>query len=81
MYKFWHDYLKPKYGENAKRCYMDTDGLIVHVKTDNIYKDIAEDVETKLDTSNIEIDRLLPTGKSKKVIGLMKEELGGQMMK
>ena len=77
MYEFWYDYLKPKYGENAKRCFMDTDSFIVHVKTDDIYKDIAEDVETRFDTSNFEIDRPLPKGKNKKVIGLMKDELGG----
>ena len=45
MYKFCYDYVKPKYGENAKLCYMDTDSFIVDVKTDNIYKDIAEDVD------------------------------------
>ena len=54
MYEFWYDYVKPKYGENAKLCYMDTDSFIVHVKTDDIYKDIAEDVETRFDTSNYE---------------------------
>ena len=58
------DYIKPKYGENAKLCYMDIDSLIVHVKTD-IYKDIAEDVETRFDTSNFELDRPLPYGKNK----------------
>ena len=52
-------YVKPKYGENAKLCYMDTDSFIVHVKTDDIYKDIAEDVETRFDTSNFEIDHYL----------------------
>ena len=46
MYEFWYDYVKPKYGEKAKFCYMDTDSLIVYIKTDNIYKDIAKDVET-----------------------------------
>ena len=81
MYKFWYDYVKPKYGENAKLCSMDTDSFIVHVKIDDIYKDIAEDVETRFDTSNVEIDRPLPKGKNKKVIGLMKDELGGQIMK
>ena len=50
MYEFWHDYVKPKYGENEKLCYMDTDSFIVHVKTDNIYKEIAEDFETRFDT-------------------------------
>ena len=50
MYEFWYDYVKPKYGENGKLCYMDTGSLIVHVKTDDIYKDIAEDIETRFDT-------------------------------
>ena len=52
MYEFWYDYIKPKYGEKAKLCYMGTDSFIIHVKTDDIYKDIAEDVETRFDTSN-----------------------------
>ena len=50
IYKFWYDYVKPKHGKSAKLCYMDTDSFIVHVKTDNIYKNIAEDVETRFDT-------------------------------
>ena len=50
---------------------MDVDSFIIHVKTDDIYKDIAVDVETGLDTSK----------KKKKLIGLMKDELGGQIMK
>ena len=66
MYEFWYDYVKPKYGENAKLCYMDTDSFIAHVKTDDIYKDIAEDVETRSDTSNFAIGRPLPKEKSKK---------------
>ena len=81
MYDFWCDYIKPKYGEKAKLCYMDTDTFSFHIKTEDIYKDIAEDVEKIFDTSNYEIDRLLPMGKNKKVIGLMKDELGGQIMK
>ena len=60
--------MKPKYGENPKLC-NHTDSFIVHVKIDDIYKDIAKDVETRFDTSNFEIDRLLSKGKSKKVIG------------
>ena len=44
MYEFWYDYVKPKYGEKAKLCYMDTENFIVYLKTDSIYKDIAEDV-------------------------------------
>ena len=51
MYKFWYDYVKPKYFEKAKLCYMNI-GLIVYIKTDGIYKDIAEDAETRFYTSN-----------------------------
>ena len=53
----------------------------VHVKTDDTYKDIAEDVETKFDTSSFELGSPLPRGKSKKVIELMKDELGQKIMK
>ena len=81
MHRFWIGYVKPKIGENAKLCYVDTDSLVVHVKTDDIYKYIAEDVETRFDTSNFELDRPLPKLKNEKVIGLMKDQLGGQIMK
>ena len=80
MYEFWHDYVKAKHDEKAKLCYMDTDSLVVSIKIDDIYKDIAEDVENRFDTSNYELDRPLPKGKNKKVIGIMKDELGGNIM-
>ena len=54
--------------------------FIVYLKTDDIYKDNLEDVETRFDTSNYELDRPLPKGKNKKVIGLMKGELGGKIV-
>ena len=79
MYEFWYDYLKPKYGDNVKLCYMDTDSFIVHIKRKDFYKDIANDVKKRFDNQN-EVNRPLPTGKNKKVIGLMKDELGGQIM-
>ena len=66
MYEFCYDNVKPKYGEKAKLCYMDTDSFIVYIKTDDIYKDIAEDVKTRFDTSNYEFDRPLPKGQNKK---------------
>ena len=81
MHDFWYDYVKPKYGENAKLCYMDTDSFIVHVKTDDVFKDNGEDVEIRFDTSKFEMDKSLPKGKNKKVIRLMKGELGGKIMK
>ena len=49
MYEFWHDYVKPKYVEKVKLCYMDTDSFIVYIKTDDIYKDIAEDVRARFE--------------------------------
>ena len=45
MYEFWYDYIKPKYDDNVKLCYMDTDSFIFHVKTEEFYEDIANDVE------------------------------------
>ena len=81
MYEFWYDYMKRKYGDNVKLCYMDTDSFIIYIKTENFYKDIADDVECKFDTSNYEVDRPLPAGENKKVIGLMKDELGGKIIK
>ena len=76
MYEFWYDFVKPEYDENAKFCCIDTDSFTVHVKTDDIYKDIEEDVEKRFDTLNFELHRPLPKGKNKKVIGLMKDGLG-----
>ena len=80
MYEFWYDYMKPKYDDNVKLCYMDTYSFIMNIKTEDFYKDIANDVEKRFDTSNYEVDRPLPTGKNKKVIGLMKDELGGRII-
>ena len=54
-----------KFTEKAKLCYMDTDSFIVHVKTDDIYKDVTEDVETRLNTSSYELDRPLPKRETK----------------
>ena len=64
---------------------MDTDSFIVYIKTDDIYKDIAEDLETRFETSNYEsecnsIDRPLSKGNNKKPIGLMKDKLSGKVM-
>ena len=66
MYEFWYNYVKPKYGEKEKFCYMGTGSFIVYTKTVDIYKDIAEDVETRFDTPNYELDKPLP--KEKKVL-------------
>ena len=80
MYELWYDYMKPKYNDNVKLCYMDTDSFIINIKTNDFYKDISNDVENRFDTANYEVNRPLPTGKNKKVIGLMKDELGGKII-
>ena len=82
MYEFWYDYIKPKYGDRAKLCYTDTDSFVIYIKTEDFYKDIANDVEKWFDTSNYDENdkRPLPIGKNKKVIGLFKDELGGKIM-
>ena len=66
MYEFRYDYVKPKYEEKANLCSMDTEYFIVYITTDDIYIDIAEDVETRFDASNYELNRLLPKIKNKK---------------
>ena len=80
MCKFWYDYVKPKYQNNTKLCYMDTGNFIIHIKTEDVYKDIANDEEKRFGTSNYEVNRPLLKEKNKKVIGLMKDELGGKIM-
>ena len=72
--------MKPKYANNVKLCYMDMDSFIINIKTNDFYKDIFNDVENRFDTSNYEVNRPLPTGENKKIIGLMKDELGGKII-
>ena len=69
MYDFWYDCVKPKYGEKAKLCYMDTDSFIAYVKRDGNYNNIAEDVETRFDTSNYELDKAFPKGNKNPLTG------------
>ena len=72
--------MQQKYPEGLTLCYMDTDSLIYSIKTDDFYKNIAEDVKDRFDTSGYNPNRPLPVGLNKKVIGLMKDELGGEIM-
>ena len=80
MYEFGYDYVKIKYEDKARLCYMDTDSFVVNIKTKDFYKDISQDVNKGFDTLNYTFDRPLPTGINKKVIGLMKDELGGDII-
>ena len=82
MYEFHYDYMKKKYeGKNLKLLYMDTDSLVYKNKTRAFYKDITDDVESRFDTSRYEPDKPLTIGMNKKVIGLMKDEWDGKVMK
>ena len=82
MYEFWYDYIKSKYGDKPRLCYMDTDNFVMHIKTEDFYKDIVGNVERWFDTSNYdEKDKIpLPIGKNKEVIDMFKDELGGKIM-
>ena len=70
-YEFCYDYVKPKYGEKAKLCYMDIDSFLVSIKTDDI-ADVGEDIETRFDTSNYRLNKPLLKGNNKKVISVLK---------
>ena len=82
MYEFWYDYIKLKYRDKARLSFTDTDSLVIHVETEEFYKDIACDVEKVFDTSNYDRndERPLPIGINKKVIGMFKDELRGKIM-
>ena len=82
MYKFWYDYIGPKYGDKRKLCYTDTDNFIANIKTGDFFEDISNDVERWFDTSNYDENdkRPLPIGKNEKVPGVFKEELGGNII-
>ena len=81
MYEFHYDYMRQKYdSHNLKICYMDTDSLVYHIKMDDFYKDISEDVSDRFDTSAHRSDRPLSVGLNKKVIRLMKDEMDGDII-
>ena len=82
MYEFWYDYLKPKYRDKVKLCYMDTDSFIVHIEIEDFYMDIANDVDKWFETSAYDKNdnRPLPKGKNAKVIGKFKDEMKGKIM-
>ena len=66
MFEFWYDYLKLMYGDKIRLCYTDTDSFIMHIKTDDFYKDISADVDKWFDTSKlmkmiIDLEKLVKT--------------------
>ena len=83
MYEFWYNYVKPKYNDKAKLCYMDTDNSVLIMFTEDFFEDINNDVERWFYTSNYDKNhkRPLQICVNKKEIGMFKDELGGKIMK
>jgi len=82
MYDFHYNYIKSKYGSEAKLLYTDTDSLINEIENGDFYRDITGDVKTRFDTSEFAVGHPsgIPTGVNKKVIGMMKDEAGGKII-
>ena len=82
MYDFHYNYIKPKYGDNAKLLFTDTDSLAYEIQTEDFYRDISSDVKEKFDTSNYPKDHPsgILTGVNKKVIGMFKDEASGKQI-
>src|SRR6218665_3081639 len=82
MYDFHYNYIQPKYDETAKLLFTGTDSLAYKIQREDFYKDIAEDIETRLDTSDYPVDHAshIRTGTNKKVIGMSKDESGGKQI-
>ena len=80
MYEFWYDYVKPKWNDNAKLLFTDTDSFCIQIQTEDAYKDIALDVDEWFDTSNYAENHPsgIKTGVNKMVLGKMKDELAGK---
>ena len=83
MYKFWYDYIKPRYKDRTKLCYADTDSFVIHIITEDFFEDISGNVKKWFDASNYDENdkRPLPIGMNKKVYGFFKNELGGKIKK
>ena len=81
MYKYWHDYVKSNHGEMPKLCYMDTGSLIVHVKLGDIYAGFSGNVKKTFGLFSYKVEKQLLIGKKQNKIGLIKDELCGEIMK
>ena len=83
MFDFHYNYIKPKYGNNAKLLFTDTDSLFYEIQTEDFYKDISGDVNNRFDTSDYPENHPsgIPTGINKKVLGMYKDEAAGKNIK
>ena len=83
MYDFHYNYIKSKYADKAKLLFTDTDSLMYELQTEDFYKDISGDVKDRFDTSDYPENHPsgIPTGENKKVLGMMKDEVAGKIIK
>ena len=83
MYDFHYNYIKSKYADKAKLLFTDTDSLMYEIQTEDFYKDISGDVKDRFDTSDYPENHPsgIPTGENKKVLGMMKDEVAGKIIK
>ena len=83
MYDFYYNYIKQKYGDKAILLFSDTDSLMCKIETEDFYKDISGDVKDRFDTSDYPENHPsgIPTGINKKVLGMMKDEAAGKIIK
>ena len=83
MFDFHYQYIKPKYGNQAKLLFTDTDSFLYEIQTEDFYKDISEDVKDRFDTSDYPEGHpsVIPTGVNKKVLGMFKDEATGKIIK
>jgi len=82
MYDFHYNYIKKKYRDQAELLFTDTDSLMYEIETEDFFEDIKMDVESKFDTSDFPEDH--PSGIqrcNKRVIGMMKDEAAGKIIK
>ena len=82
MYDFHYNYIKKKYGDKAKLLFTDTDSLMYEIQTEDFYKDINQDVKHMFDTSDYSPNHPsgIPSGLNKKVLGIFKDEAGGEII-
>ena len=82
MYDFHYNYIKQKYGDYAKLLFTDTDSFMYIIQTEDFYKDISADVKHRFDASDYPDDHPsgIPSGLNKKVIGMFKDEVGGDII-
>ena len=83
MFDFHYNYIKSKYADKAKLLFTDTDSLMYEIETEDFYKDISGDVKDRFDTSDYPENHPsgIPTGENKKVLGMMKDEAAGKIIK